>query len=149
MNWMTKLLVTAAIWIGFTGFAFAVEPVYSDSFGKAIRGYDPVAYFTQSDAIKGDSDYIYEWNDAKWYFSSQQNLDKFARNPEQYAPQYGGYCAWAVSKGYTAKIDPNAWNIVDGKLYLNYSKSVQQTWQQDIQGNIVSADKNWPTLLNQ
>ncbi|BCN26579.1 hypothetical protein VYA_37710 [Vibrio alfacsensis] len=127
--------------------AFALDPVYSDFFGKAIRGYDPVAYFTQSKPVKGDSDFTYRWNDAKWYFSSVENRDAFEKNPEKFAPQYGGYCAWAVSKGYTAKIDPNAWSIEGGKLYLNYSKSVQATWEEDIPGNIASADKNWPNLL--
>ena len=72
----------------------------------------------------------------------------FAANPEKYAPQYGGYCAWAVSQGYTASTDPEAWKIVDGKLYLNYSKSVQLTWEQDAAGNIAAADENWLTVLN-
>ncbi|WP_282955834.1 YHS domain-containing (seleno)protein, partial [Vibrio harveyi] len=80
---------------------------------------------------------------------SAENRDAFAKNPEKFAPQYGGYCAWAVSKGYTAKIDPNAWSIENGKLYLNYSKSVQATWEEDIPGNIASANKHWPTLLSQ
>ena len=74
--------------------------------------------------------------------------DLFAADPEKYAPQYGGYCAWAVSQGYTASTDPEAWKIVDGKLYLNYSKSVQQTWEQDIPGNIAAGDGNWPKVLN-
>ncbi len=72
----------------------------------------------------------------------------FAANPEKYAPQYGGYCAWAVSQGYTASTDPEAWKIVDGKLYLNYSKLVQLTWEQDAAGNIAAADENWPTVFN-
>nr|WP_275426979.1 YHS domain-containing (seleno)protein [Vibrio astriarenae] len=133
----------------FMGTAYALEPVYSDFFGKAIKGYDPVAYFTEGKAVEGDSDFQYEWNGADWYFSSQENLDRFVGNPERYAPQYGGYCAWAVSKGYTAKIDPHAWSVVDGKLYLNYNKSVQSTWQQDIAGNIAKGDANWPSLLAQ
>ncbi|MDR9827289.1 YHS domain-containing (seleno)protein [Vibrio sp. FNV 38] len=133
--------------LSFMHSAHALEPVYTDFFGKAIKGYDPVAYFTQGKPVKGRSDFQFEWNGADWSFSSQQNLDAFISNPEQYAPQYGGYCAWAVSKGYTAKIDPSAWSVVDGKLYLNYSKSVQSTWQQDIAGNIAKADINWPSLL--
>ncbi|MCR9940406.1 YHS domain-containing (seleno)protein [Vibrio owensii] len=147
MKLILKLLSVFFIWGSLTLPAFALDPVYSDFFGKAIRGYDPVAYFTQSKPVKGDSDFTYRWNDAKWYFSSAENRDAFVKNPEKFAPQYGGYCAWAVSKGYTAKIDPNAWNIHDGKLYLNYSKSVQASWQQDIPGNIASGDKNWPKLL--
>ncbi|MDK9736062.1 YHS domain-containing protein [Vibrio sp. D404a] len=149
MKYLVKIVLTLVFWLGVAAPSFALEPVYSDFFGKAIRGYDPVAYFTQSKAVKGNDDYSYEWNGAEWRFSSQQHLDLFKADPEQYAPQYGGYCAWAVSKGYTAKIDPQAWNIVDGKLYLNYSKSVQQTWQGDIAGNIANADANWPRLLNE
>lgn len=126
----------------------AIEPVYSDFFGKAIKGYDTVAYFTQGEAIKGDSDFAYEWNGSKWYFSTQQHLDQFMQNPEKYAPQYGGYCAWAVSQGYTAKVDPQVWRIYDGKLYLNYSKSVQSSWLKDIPGNIAKGDTNWPNLLS-
>lgn len=144
-----KLFVSLFLWLSASVSAFALEPVYSDFFGKAIRGYDPVAYFTQGKPVKGDSDFTYEWNDATWYFSSKQNQELFTANPGRYAPQYGGDCAWAVSKGYTAKIDPNAWYIHDDKLYLNYSKSVQSTWQQDIPGNIASADQNWPSLLKQ
>lgn len=143
-----RLALPVFLWLALTATAHAVEPVYSDFFGKAIRGYDPVAYFTEGKPVKGDSDYTYSWNDAEWYFSSQENLSLFTANPEKYAPQYGGYCAWAVSKGYTAKVDPNAWYIHNDKLYLNYSRSVQSTWQQDIPGNIASADKNWPQLLN-
>ncbi|GMQ46556.1 YHS domain-containing (seleno)protein [Vibrio sp. 10N] len=146
---LAKLFICVSLWLVGTTSVFAIEPVYSDFFGKAIRGYDPVAYFTEGKPVKGDRDYTYRWNKAKWYFSSQKHLDLFIENPNKYAPQYGGYCAWAVSKGYTAKIDPNAWYLHNDKLYLNYSRSVQSTWQQDIPGNIASAVKNWPTLLTQ
>ncbi|WP_394240857.1 YHS domain-containing (seleno)protein [Vibrio astriarenae] len=149
MRLFLKLFSVVALMFSFMSTAYALEPVYSDFFGKAIKGYDPVAYFTEGKPIEGDSDFQYEWNGADWYFSSQENLDRFVGNPERYAPQYGGYCAWAVSKGYTAKIDPNAWSVVDGKLYLNYNKSVQSTWQQDIAGNIAKGDANWPGLLAQ
>ena len=83
---------------------------------------------------------------AKWYFASAANRDAFAKNSQKYAPQFGGYCAWAVSQGYTAGIDPEAWKIVDGKLYLNYSKSVQKMWEQDVPGNIRKGNENWPKL---
>ena len=124
-------------------------PVYSESFsGLAIRGADPVAYFTQSKPIKGEAEFEHEWNDATWRFSSQENLDLFAANPEQYAPQYGGYCAKAVSEGNLASIDPESWKIVDDKLYLNYSPAVQQQWSQDIPGSIALGDENWSGVLN-
>ncbi|CAM4142024.1 YHS domain-containing (seleno)protein [Vibrio agarivorans] len=147
MRALIKLFSVFALLMSVSKAASAFEPVYSDFFGKAIKGYDPVAYFTQGKPVKGDADFVYEWNDAKWYFASKQHLETFMSNPEKYAPQYGGYCAWAVSNGYTAKIDPNAWRIVDDKLYLNYNKSVQEKWQQDIAGNVAKADKNWPSLL--
>lgn len=100
--------------------------------GTAIEGYDPVAYFNDDHPVEGDSDYLYEWMGATWYFASAENRDLFVADPEKYAPQYGGYCAWAVSQGYTAKIDPQAWTIVDDKLYLNYSKEVRTQWSQDV-----------------
>ncbi|NET11347.1 MAG: YHS domain-containing protein, partial [Symploca sp. SIO2B6] len=117
--------------------------------GLAIEGTDPVAYFTQSEAVPGSEEFAYEWGGATWRFSSAENRDRFAANPEQYAPQYGGHCAWAVSQGYPAPIDPEAWKIVDGKLYLNYDKRVQSRWERDIPGNIAKADQNWPGVLTQ
>jgi YHS domain-containing protein len=128
------------------GPAAAGDQIYASSWSGAIDGYDPVAYFEQGKPVEGDSDYAYEWMDATWYFASAENRDRFAADPEKYAPQYGGYCAWAVSQGYTAKIDPDAWAIVDDKLYLNYSKSVQSQWQQDVPGNIAKGDANWPAI---
>lgn len=120
---------------------------FVDDSGLAIRGTDPVAYFTQGGPVAGSSEYIYTWNDATWQFASAENRDLFIANPDQYAPQYGGFCSWAVSQGHTASIDPNAWRIVDDKLYLNYSKGVQRTWERDVPGNISKADANWPAVL--
>ena len=125
----------------------AQDPVYQSFFGTAIDGTDPISYFTQGRPVEGKSDITFEWNGATWRFTSVENRDRFAAAPHKYAPQYGGYCAWAVSKGYTASTDPEAWAIVDGKLYLNYSKSVQKQWEQDVPGNISAADKNWPEVL--
>lgn len=126
--------------------AYAIEPVYS-SWGKAIKGYDPVAYFTESKAVKGDKQHTVEWNGASWYFASADNAELFKAEPEKYAPQYGGYCAYAVSQGITAKIDPQAWTIDNGKLYLNYNKSVLDRWNEDRTNHIIDADKNWPEIL--
>ncbi len=112
--------------------------------GVAIEGTDPVAYFTDGKPVKGSDEITHDWNGATWHFASAENRDLFAADPEKYAPQYGGYCAWAVSQGYTADIDPNAWRIEDGKLYLNYSSGIQERWMADIQGHITAADKNWP-----
>lgn len=130
--------------------AMAAEPpIFSTTFGGAIRGYDPVAYFTEGKPVEGSSSYQTEWKGATWYFSSADNLAKFEADPEAFAPQYGGYCAWAVAQGYTASIDPKAWDIVDGKLYLNYSKGVQSKWAADIPGFITKADANYPGLVSQ
>ncbi|MEM1277371.1 MAG: YHS domain-containing (seleno)protein [Pseudomonadota bacterium] len=124
------------------------DPVYQSFLGTAIDGTDPVAYFTEGKPVEGSSDHVMEWNGATWYFSNAENLATFAANPEKYAPQYGGYCAWAVSQGYTASTDPEAWSIVDGKLYLNYNKSVQERWEQNIPEHIAKGDQNWPEVLN-
>ena len=124
--------------------AFAGK-VFTDD-GQAIRGYDVVAYFTDGRPVKGDDGISFDWNGTTWQFASEANRDTFAADPEKYAPQYGGYCAWAVSQGYTAPTDPSAWKIIDGKLYLNYSKGVQANWSQDIPGNIAKGDQNWPEI---
>jgi len=125
----------------------AVEPaVFSTYLGGAIRGYDPVAYFTERRPVKGGDTHTLEYLSATWKFASAENRAAFEAAPEKYAPQYGGYCAFAVSRGYTASIDPEAWTIVDDKLYLNYSKSVRESWSQDIPGNIEKANANWPAV---
>jgi YHS domain-containing protein len=113
----------------------------------AVNGYDPVAYFTEKRPVKGSAKYELKHKGATWRFASQKNLDAFKADPDKYAPRYGGYCAWAVSQGYTAKGDPNYWKIVDGKLYLNYDASVQSRWEKDIPGFISKADKNWPAVI--
>ena len=130
------------------GAAQAVDPI-NKSFlgGVAIKGYDPVAYFEHGKPVAGSKQFEHSWKDATWRFASAANRDKFSSNPEKYAPQYGGYCAYAVSLGATADIDPAAWSVVDGKLYLNKSKSIQATWSQDIPGYIKSADENWPKIV--
>lgn len=126
----------------------AKDPVYTSLLGSlAVNGYDPVAYFSEGRPVEGQRQFSHAWQGATWRFASQENLDKFKANPSAYAPQYGGYCAWAVSRGYTASSDPEAWRIVEGKLYLNYSKDVQKQWEQDIPGNITKADTNWPSVL--
>jgi YHS domain-containing protein len=145
------------VWLGMlllalSGISFATPAaaggVVNSSFlgGVAIEGTDPVAYFRDGRPVEGSSDYEHEWMGATWRFVSAANRDAFAADPEKYAPQYGGYCAWAVSQGYTAKIDPEAWKIVDGRLYLNYSKDVQAQWSEDIPGNISKGDANWPKI---
>lgn len=126
----------------------AIKPVNQTRFGGyAIEGYDPVAYFTQEKAVKGSKDFQFSWNGAVWLFADEEDRVRFAEDPERYAPQYGGYCAYAVSKGSTATTDPEAWTIVEDKLYLNYSKRIRERWRQDVAENIRKADENWPKLL--
>ncbi|MEM9163317.1 MAG: YHS domain-containing (seleno)protein [Cyanobacteria bacterium P01_F01_bin.4] len=116
--------------------------------GIAIRGADPVAYFTEGDYVPGSAEYTHEWGGATWQFASAENRDLFASNPEQYAPEYGGFCAYAVSQNTTAPIEPTAWKIVEGKLYLNYNDKIQNKWAKDIPGYISKADENWPGVLS-
>jgi YHS domain-containing protein len=141
----SSALTVLLLGLATTAIAGKVDPVYQHG-GLAIRGYDAVAYYQQSVPVKGSSQFSYQWRGATWLFANAENRDRFQADPERYAPQYGGYCAYAVSKGRTASIDPEAWKIVDDKLYLNYSKGVQKKWEQDVPGNIVKADKNWPDL---
>ena len=112
----------------------------------AIRGYDPVAYFKEGKPVMGSKQLSYQWKGANWYFANQENLNAFKASPEKYAPQYGGYCAYGLAEGHKAPTAPDAWTIVNGKLYLNYDKDVQSTWKKDQPKYIVTADKNWPNL---
>jgi len=114
--------------------------------GVAIHGYDPVAYFQNKKPAKGKKEYELPWRGAKWRFGSAENLELFRANPEQYAPQYGGYCAYGMSSGYAAPTEADAWSVVDGKLYLNYNKQVQKMWSKDRPGYIQKADRNWPQI---
>lgn len=125
---------------------FAIDPVYEMD-GVAIAGYDAVAYFTDAKAVEGTNHYSFDWYGATWHFVSEANRDAFAKAPEKYAPQYGGYCAFGVSRGYAVKVDPTAWKIAGGKLYLNYNHDVQAEWAKDIAGHIARADANWPKVL--
>ena len=116
--------------------------IYSSN-GKAINGYDPVAYFTESKPVKGNDKLNFQWNGASWYFSNKQNLDAFKESPEKFAPQYGGYCAYGLSRGYKASTEPDAWTIENNKLYLNYNKEVRELWNKDRKKYVEVADKNW------
>jgi hypothetical protein len=127
--------------------ACAVEPVYTKA-GMALSGYDAVAYFSQAKALEGSGEFEHRWNGARWRFASAANRDAFARSPEKYAPQYGGYCAYAVARDYTAPTDPEAWKVVEGKLYLNYDKAVRTLWEKELPDAISRADRNWPGLQN-
>ena len=146
MKTLLRFFVIVVACVPFAG--RAEKPVNTTLFGVAIKGYDPVAYFTEGKPRKGDAKLVHEWNGAKWYFATAEHRDAFKAEPEKYAPQFGGYCAWAVSQNYTAGVDPEtAWKLVNGKLYLNYSRDVQKKWEQDVPGNIAKGEVNWPKIL--
>lgn len=129
--------------------AWALDPVFTGRFSNVgVSGYDPVAYFTQEQAIEGSKDFELEHEGVRYRFSTDDHLQQFAADPDQFLPAYGGYCAYAVANGYTAKTDPEAWTVVDGRLYLNFNRSVRDRWLTDVSGNIAAGDKNWPGLLN-
>jgi YHS domain-containing protein len=109
----------------------------------AIKGYDAVAYFTASKALKGNESFTFRWHDMTWHFSSKENRDLFAASPEKYAPQYDGWCAWAMTESRLAVTDPEVWKIIDGKLYLNCSREAYEKWSRDIPGHIKKADAIW------
>jgi len=115
----------------------------------AISGYDAVAYFKQGEAIKGKKELSTVWNGATWVFSSEQNLEAFKSAPEKYAPQYGGWCAYGTSEGHLSPTQPDAFTIVNDKLYLNYNKNVKVEWSKNQTERIRAADENWPKLKNQ
>jgi YHS domain-containing protein len=123
--------------------------IYTKFFSDvAVSGYDSVAYFQEDKAVKGDENFTINYKGAVWQFKNQENLDTFTLAPDKYAPQYGGYCAWAVAQNNTAKGDPEQWYIHHGKLYLNYDKDIRDKWLQDKESLIEQANTHWPTVLN-
>jgi len=127
--------------------ANAEPPIYTGSFSDtALQGYDPVAYFEQGEAVKGSDDFTTEYMGATFKFASAADRDAFIADPAAYAPQYGGYCAWAMADGKYAKGDARYWRIVDGKLYLNYNAGIQKKWEKDVPGFISKADTHWTEL---
>ncbi|MBH0203664.1 MAG: tat pathway signal sequence domain protein [Nitrospira sp.] len=117
--------------------------------GLAVDGYDPVAYFTEQKPVKGSPEFRTDHQGSTFQFASADHRDRFVADPEQFIPQYGGYCAYGTAKGYKAKTDPEAFTVVHGKLYLNYSDAVQTRWLSDIPGYIKKADANWPEVQKQ
>jgi len=124
----------------------ASAPVFAQGH-VAIQGYDPVAYFNQSKPVPGNAQFSHEWNGATWQFANAENLAAFRAEPERYAPQFGGYCAFAVANGYTARTDPAAWHIEDGKLYLNFDAATQEKWLADRTKLIPAGHSNWPRVI--
>jgi hypothetical protein len=140
-------LLVAAVAAGVA--ALAASPAaarVNEQGGAAIGGTDPVAYFHEGRPVAGRPDIACRWNGATWRFASAANRDVFAADPARYAPAFGGFCAYAVARGYTATIDPRAWRIVDSRLYLNYDLRTRSLWERDIPGEIARAETNWPRL---
>ena len=129
--------------------ASALAGDFYEKDGVAIKGYDPVAYFTDNNPVKGSPAYKAEYGGSVFHFVSQANRDAFAANPAKYAPQYNGFCAFGTAGGYKAAVDSAAFTIVNNKLYLNYNQDVRKKWSTDIPGFVVKADKNWPEVAKQ
>ncbi len=149
MNRNTWFLSTAALWVSL---ATAVVSRAADFVplnvedGIALKGYDAVAYFRVAEPVKGRPQFTHSWKGANWQFSSQANLEAFRTDPERYAPQFGGYCAYAVAHNYVAPIDPNAWHIENGRLYLNYDTGTQEKWLAQRPRFIPKAERNWTKM---
>lgn len=133
-------------------FAFSVALPAAEVFATpegAIRGYDAVAYFTDGRAVAGSPSIHHDWRGARWHFASEEHRAAFAADPERYAPQYGGFCAYGTASGYQVSTSPEAFAIEGGKLYLNYNAAVQRSWNKDRPGYIATADGNWPKLRSE
>jgi hypothetical protein len=146
---VVKPWATLVAWFGFIllpGSALAGDPATADGLRLAIKGYDPVAYFSEGRPVQGTAEFEEVWERARWRFASAANRDRFKADPDRYAPQYAGYCAYGMAKGAKFEIDPEAWTIVDGKLYLNNSKDGRKDWAKARAENIKNADANWPLI---
>ena len=144
---MKKPVVFVFVGLLFLSFLSNGQPseIFSTNEG-AIQGYDVVAYFTESKSVKGKKEFTTNFAGETWHFASAENLKTFQTSPEKYLPQFGGYCAYGMSRGYKAKTEPDAWTIVDVKLYLNYNADVRKIWNEK-QGEFINkANTNWPTV---
>ncbi len=141
-------LLAMMCFVSLSTLALAANPIYIDSSNKlAIGGYDTVAYFSQSQAVMGVSAHSTYWKGATWHFSSQENKDLFIQEPEKYAPQYGGYCAYALAKNKLYKIEPEQFTIVEDKLYLNLNQATKAKWRKRSAKYIKKANLNWPKII--
>jgi YHS domain-containing protein len=141
---MKAILAPLLLALAVTAYAAGENNV--DSSGLALKGYDPVAYFTEKKPVAGKPEFTARHEGATYRFASAANRDAFAAAPAKYAPQYGGYCAFGMASGYKAPIESDAWTVVDGKLYLNYNRSVRSQWSSDVPGYVRKADANWPSV---
>ena len=142
---ITTSAATLALSLSAASFAADID-INANGNDLAIQGYDPVAYFTQEKPTIGSNDFAATYKNAIYHFSSEQNRDLFRASPAKYAPQFGGFCAYGVTKGRKFDTDPTAWRVVDGKLYLNLNKDVQKVWLENVPGYITNANQTWPTI---
>ena len=142
-----RLILPFVAFLLLTAAARADMPVFFSDNGAAIGGYDTVAYFTAGEAVRGKRDIAVMWKGALWLFANREHRRIFEANPRKYAPQYGGYCAYAMSKGRAAGTDPEAWEIVEGKLYLIHNRDYMKVWERNPAHYIVLSDANWPEPL--
>jgi len=139
---IASVMLAASVLCGSSTLAGSVN----EEKGLAIRGFDPVAYFTQGRPVVGLAKYKARHGGATFRFATAANRDSFVARPERWAPAYGGFCAYGTSQGYKAAIHPAAFTIVEGRLYLNYNAEVKKKWSEDVPGYIEKADRNWPTV---
>ena len=158
MRFIKLLFTTAILFFGLITTSIAAERINTlektglfgyEPNGIAIRGYDTVAYFTKNMPVEGRDSFTTQWSGATWKFSSQEHLDLFVAEPEKYAPQYGGYCAYGVAQKSLVKIEPELWRIIEGKLYLNYNSKLNDEWKKDIPKYINQADTLFEKLLKE
>ena len=149
---MTRHLIAGLFAVAMLAFvaapALAAGPVNKTLLGNAIDGYDPVAWHLLGEPVEGSKDFTHEWMGATWRFANAEHRDLFAADPERYAPAYGGYCAYGVAQGAKVGFNPDSWEIVGDRLYLNLNPGIQKKWQKDIAGFISKADRNWKRLKN-
>lgn len=146
MTGMKKLILyTLAMFFAAAGAQAQKAEIFSPD-GKAIKGYDAVAFFKDSAAVKGAEQFSYQWKGATWLFSSKENKDAFIADPSKYEPQYGGYCAYGTADGHKAPTETNTWTLFNGKLYFNYNSKVKDLWLKNQPVFIQQADINWPLI---
>jgi YHS domain-containing protein len=146
-NKMKAFFLTLLLLIAVPAMAQTKKLVNVDKNGIAVKGYDPVAFFTQNKPVKGKPDFASDYNGAKYLFASAEDKATFDANPSKYEPQFGGFCAYGVSQGHTAPIKIDTFQIVDGRLLFNYDLDVKKEFQKDTQGNLKKADQNWPGIV--
>ena len=140
------VLLAGLLFLGFPSVVEGKSPFHTRS-GRALEGYDAVSYFTQARAERGSPSYAARWGGVEWLFSSAKNRETFLVDPERYAPQFGGYCAYGVAQGYTVRGDPEQWNVYRGKLYVNYNAGVKKQWEARKDSYITQARGRWPSVL--